>query len=378
MVALKYFRDAFKDNFSDTIALCCQELDPAISDFYGFIPYYRFYYDGYMHSPLHVPLTKRDVDRCPVQYSDPLEWLSTEDATRFVTNFSLTRNDAVFFPHLDFYGVVGAINAFTGLPEETRPTLYLRFIGVMENASASYRDPTAELVSRIRRAKDRGLKIICSAETPRLADFLAVMIGDVVAVTPYPDFGTPMPLPSTEEFTFFCPGSARFDKGFLSLREIFSKVRNRSQDLTIRFITQSLPYRDAKHWQNYTSSLYAIPGVRVCEPVISEDEMLEHYSNSSALLLPYDNNIYERRGSAGMMEGISFCRPVITYDGSAFADQVRYYGCGVVVSSLDQMVDAIFELAQTPKDVIAMRALQSNYRFRKDVQQSYASWLPVQ
>jgi glycosyltransferase involved in cell wall biosynthesis len=377
VVALKYFRDAFKESFSEAIALCCDEIDLKISDFYNFIPFYRFYYDGYIQSPNHIPLSKSDLLGCPVEYADPLEWLATDDATRMVTEFSLSHDDAVFFPHLDFYGVVGAINSFLRLPSSSRPTLYLRFIGVMENATPSYRDPTAKLVNRIRRAKESGLKIVCSAETPRLADYLAVLLGDVVSVTPYPDFGTPMPLPRGEQFTYFCPGSARFDKGFLSLAEIFTKVRQRSQDLKLRFITQSLPYREGKHWQNYTSSLYAIPGVEVCEPVITEAEMLDNYRRSSALLLPYDPVIYERRGSAAMMEGVSFCRPVITFDGSAFADQVRQYGCGIVVSSLDEMVDAIFVLAQTPREVMAMRALQSNYRFRKDVQQSYASWLPV-
>jgi glycosyltransferase involved in cell wall biosynthesis len=263
------------------------------------------------------------------------------------------------------------------MPSHSRPSLYLRFIGVMENATPAYREPTAKLVSRIRQAKKSGMKIFCSAETPRLADYLAVMLGDVVAVTPYPDFGSPMPMPSGDEFTYFCPGSARFDKGFLSLAEIFQKVRQRTPDLNIRFITQSLPYRDAKHHQNYTSALYAIPGVELCESIISEAEMLDHYRRSSALLLPYDTAIYDRRGSAAMMEGVSFCRPVITLDGSAFADQVRYYGCGIVVSSLDEIVDAIFVLAQTPREITEMRARQSNYRFRKDVQQSYASWLPV-
>ncbi|CAN7631075.1 glycosyltransferase [Pararhizobium sp. LjRoot238] len=378
VVALKYFRDAFKENFSDAIALCCKELDQKLAKFYDFEPFYQFYYDGYIQSPNHQPLGADKLRDCPLRYIDVLEWVATEDAVKMVSQFAISANDAVFFPHLDFYGVAGAINAFLEMPASSRPTLYLRFIGVMENASPSYRDPTPELIARIRRAKEQGLKISCSAETPRLADFLAVLLGDVVSVTPYPDFGSPMPLPSGAEFTYFCPGSARFDKGFLTLAEIFSQVRRRSQDLKIRFITQSLPYREGKHWQNYTSALYAIPGVEVCEPTISEAAMLDNYRRSSALLLPYDTTIYERRGSAAMMEGVSFCRPVITYDGSAFADQVRYYGCGLVVSSPEEMVDAIFKLAQTPRETMAIQTMQSNYRFRKDVKQSYASWLPVQ
>lgn len=377
VVALKYFRDAFQEKFSNVLPLCCEEIDVELAKHYDFTPFYRFYYEGYIQSVNHEPLSVEQVRSCPVQYIDVLEWIATEDARRMVSQFEIAPEDVIFFPHLDFYGVVGAINAFLDLPAAKRPSIYLRFIGVMENASPSYQDPTRELAGRIRSAKEQGLRISCSAETPRLADFLAVLLNDVVSVTPYPDFGSPMPLPTGGPFTFFCPGSARFDKGFLELAEIFSRVRVRCQDLSVRFLTQSLPYREGRHWQDYTSSLYAIPGVEVCEPIISEAAMLDNYRRSSALLLPYDTTIYERRGSAAMMEGVSFCRPVITYDGSAFADQVRYYGCGLVVSSKEEMVDAIFKMSQTPRDLLAIQARQSRYRFTKDVRESYNSWLPV-
>lgn len=377
VVALKYFRDAFSAKFEETHALSCNELPTDICNLYNFKPFFKFYYDGYIQSPNHIPMREQDILRCPINYVDPLEWVATEDAKKLLVEFSTASDDVLLFPHLDFYGVAGAINALLAAPVDRRPRLYLRFIGVMENASSSYRDPTTELIHRIRRAKERGLKVVCSAETPRLADYLAVLLGDAVSVTPYPDFGAPMPLPTGDHFVFFCPGSARLDKGFLRLAEIFAKIRMKTQDLKIRFITQTLPFKEAKNWSSYTSTLYAIPGVEVYEPMISETEMLNLYRRASALLLPYDTEIYERRGSAAMMEGISFGRPVITLEGSAFADQVRYYGCGVVVSSIDEMVRAAIELANVPKDTLKTKVMQSNFRFTNDVKQSYNSWLAV-
>ncbi len=160
------------------------------------------------------------------------------------------------FPSVDFYGLVGLFNALAELPAARQPKLLLRFIGVMETASKFYRDPMTVLAGRIIEARDAGIHMTLSAETPKLAEWLSDLLDIEVSTTPYPDVHQPLAFPKLGTFDIYCPGSARGDKGFFSLREIFTDLRRRDPEMNIRFITQSLNVNEAQHHQNYTSQLY--------------------------------------------------------------------------------------------------------------------------
>jgi glycosyltransferase involved in cell wall biosynthesis len=375
VVALKYFSDVFKKDFSEIVPVACQYLLSDIASRYGFSRFYRFYYEGFMEAKDSKDPALDPPKLSPLKYPDALERIATEDAIALTEHYNIGSQDIVFFPHLDFYGVLGMLNALDAMAVDRRPKLLLRFIGVMENATISYRKPFSELISRIMEAKAKGLSMAFSAETPRLADHLAIEFGEPVAVTPFPDISAPKPIPKTGPFYVYCPGSAREDKGFLELDKIFLAVRKIDPEMNIRFVTQNLPYRIGRYFQNYISQLYAIPGVEILAASISEDEMIANYEQASAILLPYDIGIYEFRGSAAMMEGVCFGRPVVTLHGSAFAEQVRYYGLGRVVDGAEEMAAAIVELANGSRGELEMRSLQARFRFISDVDSAYGNWL---
>lgn len=373
--ALRYFKSAFSAGFSEVIAVCCNSLPDDIALEEGFVKHYQFYYPEFFPG---VPATGVSFSEShDSMILDGKERLATLDAEKLLQMFSMNSHDNVFFPHLDFYGVVGLLNALQLRSESERPRLYLRFIGVMENATDHYKFPCNELLFRLRVAAKRGIQISASAETPRYADLVAQVLEARVAVTGYPLTEQKIPLPEDGPFYFYCPGSARADKGYFELLDIFREVRNRDPDCNIRFITQSLPSHDLVNHLSYTAQLYAIPGVEMQVGTVSAEEMISTYCRSHAVLLPYARDVYEYRGSAVLMEAASYGRPAIAYSGMAFSDVVSYYGLGKVVSSQSEMIDSIMQLSGKDRGSLEIVSSQASYRFHADNLASYRSWLEI-
>ncbi|KSV69050.1 hypothetical protein N182_32895 [Sinorhizobium sp. GL2] len=341
----------------------------------GFVAFYNFYYARYFPSIDAIGAFDNDTPGYGSFYPDEFERIATNDARRLLGTYQIGPDDDILFPHLDFYGVAGMLNALGELPLKARPRLLLRFIGVMENATITYRRPTAELLARVRAAMSQGTSIRVSAETPRYADHLAAQLGVTVAVTGYPYEADVMPMQLDIPFTFYCPGSARFDKGFLELASVFGAVRKACGDLSIRFITQILPDRDLQHHLDTLMRIYAIPGVELQASAIDADDMIATFRRSHAVLLPYAADIYELRGSAVLMEATAYGRPAITYEGTAFAELVRYYGLGKVVASHHEMVEAAIEMGQEDRKLLEIKAAQARFRYIRDNISSYQYWM---
>ena len=369
--ALNYFSTAFSALFPRAIGLCCTDLPAAVSERYGFTPFFHYYYQDFM--PVDTG-TEVQIDSDGPLYADRLETLATADAQRLIATYSINSCDSLLFPSLDFYGVIGLINALRDVRPNEAPRIFLRFIGVMESASHTYRDPERELTKRLEKALQRGLRISISAETPRLADRLAITLRTPVSVTPYPTIAPASPVPTQGPFVCFCPGSARLDKGFLLLHELFTAVRLRDPAIAVQFVIQDLPAAQSLSHQSYISRLYAIPGLELLPAQIDEAEMIQRYREASVVLLPYDQTIYRFRGSAAMMESVCFGRPVIALEGSAFCDQIEYYGLGRVVETLDAMVGAIFEMRDEPPGKLTVQAMQGRFRFTSEASDAYTRW----
>lgn len=370
--ALSYFKTFLSGNYSDVIAMACASLPDKITRSREFVPFFDFYYSEYFSS---VVRSTPDRPVAPGWFPDEQERQATSDALAMFDVYDIGPDDHIFHPHLDFYGAVGLLNALRDIPKERHPRLLLRFIGVMENASHSYRDPLQELIGRLRMALQNGVKIEFSAETHRYADMLAAELETTVTVTAYPEMSQPIPMREHGPFVFYCAGSARHDKGFLRLPGIFSAVRRRDPDLNIRFISQILPDAELKNHLAATRSLYAIPGVELQGSSISSEEMVSAYRRSHAVLLPYDVPTYQYRGSAVLMEAAFHGRPAITFEGSAFADLARHYNLGVIVRDEVEMVEAIIDMASEPRKTLSLRAAQARHRFHVDNSASFQTWL---
>lgn len=370
--ALTYFRDFASEGYDDVIAMCCNSLPNNIVLGRDFVPFFDFYYQDYFNNIQRIPTGRTPL---PGWFLDEAERLATTDALAMLRDYDIGADDTVFHPHLDFYGAIGLLNALKEWPRDKHPQLLLRFIGVMENSSHSYRDPLAELLGRLKAAQSAGVRMEFSAETPRYADMLALELDALVTVTAYPEMSQPIPMRENGPFVFYCAGSARHDKGFMLLPEIFREVRRRDPELQIQFITQLLPDRDLHQHFDAARALYAIPGVELQESAISSEEMIATYRRSHAVLLPYDVATYRHRGSAVLMEAAFHGRPAITFSGSAFADIARHYNLGLVVEDQEAMVEAIIEMAQTPRKTLVSRAAQARHRFHLDNSAAFKTWL---
>lgn len=370
--SLRYFKNALETKYENVIAACSTSLPADLAKSNNFSAIFDFYYQDYFKNIPRIPTGRTPL---PGWFLDEAERLATTDALAMLRDYDIGADDTVFHPHLDFYGAIGLLNALKEWPREKHPQLLLRFIGVMENASHSYRDPLAELLRRIRVAKAAGVRMEFSAETPRYADMLALELDALVTVTAYPEMSQPIPMRENGPFVFYCAGSARHDKGFMLLPEIFREVRRRDPGLQIQFITQLLPDRELQQHFNAARALYAIPGVELQESAISSEEMIATYRRSHAVLLPYDVVTYRYRGSAVLMEAAFHGRPAITFSGSAFSDIAHHYNLGVVVEDQKAMVEAIIEMAQTPRKTLVSRAAQARHRFHLDNSAAFKTWL---
>ena len=373
--ALKYFKQKFSSHFSEVTALCSVHLPPKMVKEFEFEPFYNFYYHQFLtlsHVPEAVDLSLNCNDP---GFVDNIEALATADARRLLDGYSITADDTILFPSVDFYGLIGLLNALAGRSAANQPAVYARFLGVMENATSSYRVPLKEFVARILEAQSLGARLSFSAEAPPYADELATLLQQPVSATPYPQVGNLLPMPELGPFVMYCPGSARADKGYFDLWQICRAVRQQDPTLNIRFVTQILPDSIARHWENYTSQLYALPGVELLPAIIDEDVMLEQYRKCHAVLLPYDTETYALRGSAVMMEATYFGRRILTVTGTGFADQVSYYGIGDVVPTVADLPAAILAMARQPRATLQGQAAQACHRFNSDAVSAYAYWL---
>lgn len=369
----RYFRDFFLSKFDDVKVLCAKALPSEVVAESGFVPFFNFYYHEYIPGISkfndHIDLSSKNI-------SIDLENIATGDARRLFTEYNITSEDTILFPSVDFYGVIGILNAIGAMDPGNTPRLALRFIGVMENGTRSYRNPLDELVRRIKFLD--GVRILISAEVPSYADRLAKSLKQCVPVTPYPENGDQIPLNRSGAFIFYCPGSARLDKGFLSLHEIFKSVRRQDPTLKIKFVTQVLPDNQIADHQSYINALYALPGVKLLPSKITHKEMRDQYSRCHAVLLPYEAHIYESRGSAVVMEAASLGRPVLAVGGTGFASTLDFYGLGVNVSTVGDLPAAIVALAGKSRQTIEIQAKQARQRFLNDATASYRSWLENQ
>ncbi|OAI22818.1 hypothetical protein A1351_20405 [Methylosinus sp. R-45379] len=297
------------------------------------------------------------------------------DLEALIVSLAPGPDDAICFPSVDFYSLEGLVQNIEALKRAGNPKIMLRFIGVMENAAHGFADPLCVALANVRILIANGLNVRLSAETPRYAEMLAVALDAEVVVTPSIEHGSILPLPRHDFIHVICPGSARADKGFFDLESIFSHVRQRDPDLRVRFTTQVLPDKDIVHQQVYHAKLYALPGVTVLPTSVSAEEMAGLYASCDLVLLPYEKETYQFRGSAVLAEAVAYGRPVLTLEGTAFADQVRFFSIGDVLASRSELVEAILSFGATSRATRVARARHARRRYLSDLTSNYRGWV---
>lgn len=381
VVGLKYFSDAVRPFFRNVVPIASIHLPNEIALKYGFERDFDFYY--HEHISLDLPTERRGPHGRTSRGGDPMLHLALRDATAFFEKYAITAEDSIVYPCVDYYGAMGVLGLLERSAPVDAPTVYLRFIGVMENATSVGLPGLPGLVMQIKKMLARGHKIKLCAETPRYADYLARELASAVSVVPYPIHADMAQVSSPNDvgmsdrnvFRVSCPGSARLDKGYLTLLDIFSAIRRIDPKQSIRFVTQALAAADALQHTNYTNQLYAIPGVNILPSSISEEEMNDLYMGTDLVLLPYDPATYANRGSAVFMECISRGIPVVALAGSAFCDQIVYYGAGSVVPNPESLAKEILKFREASRKSILNAMTQARHRYSTDVNSNFVNWI---
>lgn len=369
VAAMANFREFLGSGFSEVLCIGSRYLPEDIATGNDILREFDFYYNDAI--PI-ADLAEEDI----VDGHDAKIRAAKSDFLALLERHQVGGDDVLCYPSVDFYSLHAIADSIEELKKRGSPTLMLRLIGVMETASSgAYAKPLDVTLALLGRIQQSGLSVKFAAETPRYADFLALHIDAPVSVAANIETREQLPLPTDGPFTVVCPGSARFDKGFLDLAEIFAAVREVDREMKIRFRTQNLPDRDIKNYVDYARRLYAIPGVEILPSQISSEEIAAMYANADMVLLPYAKDVYELRGSAVMIEAICSGRLTLALDGPAFVDQLRYFGAGEVSPNLADMPQKIIEMSRQSPQLRFARARQARDRFTRDLSDSYRNWM---
>lgn len=370
VAAMENYRTFLGPYFDKVICIGCRELPADIAAARGIERAYSYYYNDAM--PLPGSDERNDI---PLRHPDKVK-AAQADLNALLKRHEVTGHDTLCFPSVDFYSLQALADCTDTLIAAGRPKVMLRLIGVMENAtSGTYAKPMNVVLALIARLRTAGIPLKIAAETPRYADFLAMQLDCPVPVAANIETHEQLPLPETGRFTVICPGSARYDKGFLNLLEIFTSVRQRDPDLKIRFQTQVLPDHELKHHLAYLARLYALPGVTILPSQVSAGQIKEMFAAADLVLLPYAADVYEYRGSAVLIEAMCTGRHALALDGPAFVDQMRFFGGGAACNSLSEMADRVIEYSRRSPMLRFSQARQARDRFVRDLSASYRDWV---
>ena len=122
--SLRYFSDALRSKFRSVIPVASIHLPGDIAAAYGFERDFDFYYHRHITLPLntgqirpHVHLGRRTWD--------PTFDLALRDIADIFAKYSLTQEDAIIFPSVDYYAALSLLDFLLQNPPRHAPSVYL-------------------------------------------------------------------------------------------------------------------------------------------------------------------------------------------------------------------------------------------------------------
>ncbi len=373
--AIKYFRDMAANYCNDAVSVASYHL-PGTTKEDGIERFFEFQYG------FGLKIDRRDGERSAFNahfLGQSPEGRSTTDFLELIQRHNIGSDDAIMFPGVDYYSLLGIVAVLDTRAPHTLPLLYIRFIGVLENAALGLTGEAAfeKCIAVLNAYVQQGRRVSVCAETPKYAQRLRERLICPVITVPYfsPEV-VPLPAPEkSDRTTFLAGGSARSDKGFFNLVEIIQKANARAGAENLHFIVQSLPDSQVAENEVYIRALLSQPNVTLMAGQVSYDEIIEAFAASHVALMPYDTATYAWRGSAMLMEAMMFERLVIAQAGTGFADQARFYNAGELVETIDDFAEAISYLSRVPHRHLHARAAQARTHYMEDVKTACDQWL---
>jgi len=297
---------------------------------------------------------------------DFVRYRTRRDWKRLWNRFRISAVDSIFFPSADFYGSVSLLDFVGSLPDNRRPKIHFRLIGVSENASYSRRPGRPAFFDAVRRAIADGIRLTLSAETIAYASYIERILGARVTYLPYPLANPPQPVVWGKTKVVTSPGQGRMDKGFFRLFSIITRLKKREPNSSFRYDVQNMRESDQHYRPRYVSILRNIPHMLLRPARLSQDDIDAVYASADILLLPYDSNTYALRGSAVYQEGLAIGRPVVCSKGLGLTDLVTRYGNGLLAENDDDFAEKIALLASRSKADIEQMVASARDAYERD------------
>lgn len=253
--------------------------------------------------------------------------------------------DLIFMPSVDHYGGLALLTHLSRMNRTQWPSVHLRFLNVMEGASSTSNHPRADLIRVIRKLVANGYPIKLYAETNPLASLLRKASGLDVAVAPFPPL-KPAQYRSAprDDNRLIClsPGQGRADKGFFRLLNIADLAQKLSPSLNFR--AQDMNVGDSYYSPTYSETLRRRPNFTLLPSTLTNDDLVKEYQNADVVIMPYDPGTYGLRGSAILIEAISYLVPVVASYDCGFSSDISKYKSGLLAQSDGEFANALVSL----------------------------------
>ena len=251
-----------------------------------------------------------------------------------------------------------------------RPSLGLRFINVMENNSVPKILKVKELFKQLERSKRKGLKLTVAAETEGYRAFIGhFMTGTFICEYPQNKNFLSGKLLSKRKsvLTIGSLGSARPDKGFTKLRNLVARIlAAKGQDVEI--LIQEGTFSWGYEYDLTLSELRGYPQVRFLPGYLTQKELEAAVNKCNVLIMPYDEGIYEYRGSAMLFEAADMNIPILVPSKTGLGEVVRKYGLGATFISETDIVAALNAVLEIDPGVLKGRFDEYNLARQRNFQ----------
>ncbi|PYG57396.1 glycosyltransferase [Rhizobium sp. UGM030330-04] len=280
--------------------------------------------------------------------------------------YRFTKDDVIFFPSAEHYGVVSLLEYLEEFEKDERPSVGIRLIGVAEGTTYSGGLGRAKFFEVIRKAILGGTSISLSAETITYADFTSRILGHHVEYLPYP-FALPLqPIKWATVKNICSPGQGRADKGFLRLYSIIRGIIKRKGEGSFTFEVQNMRESDKYFRARYSDMLRSVDMLDLHPARMKQADIDDMYSRADIIVMPYDSDTYALRGSAVYQEGMAIGRMFVCSSGLGMSDLVKRYGNGFLADSDREFSDKVIQLSELDGEEV--RAIVANARslYEKD------------
>lgn len=273
--------------------------------------------------------------------------------------YSFKADDLLFFPNAELFGIEAFCTFFAQKPQDSRPRVHFRLIGVNDEEAPEGETPFQFIGRHITRAREMGLDVQVSGETPKYVANLRQVVPDAFLV-PYP-FNA-WQNPATKSFnTVACLGQGREDKGYFRIADIVDRVAKTHPDA--QWIIHSMRKSSQGFSPDYQDQLAKNANLRIEPGYLSNEELMALYDEASFSILPYDEETYQLRGSAVLQEALAHGQLCVAPAGTGISSALKYFGNGLVARTNEEFAVAIGSLLDMPQDERSQKVKQARQRY---------------